>query len=61
MKDVYCYGLVELSSIYTLSGRFPSADSYKEVERVIEVPGGEATNAAVVLSRLGLKTKIAGT
>jgi sugar/nucleoside kinase (ribokinase family) len=61
MKDVYCYGLVELSSIYTLSGKFPSADSYKEVERVMEVPGGEATNAAVVLSRLGLKTKIAGT
>ncbi len=61
MKDVYCYGLVELSSIFTLSGKFPSADSYKEVETLIEVPGGEATNAAVVLSRLGLKTKIAGT
>ena len=61
MKDVYCYGLVELSSIYSLSGKFPSADSYKEVNTLVEVPGGEATNAAVVLSRLGLKTKIAGT
>ncbi len=61
MIDVYCYGLVELSSIYTLADKFPSADGYKEVERVVEVPGGEATNAAVVLSRLGLKTKIAGT
>jgi sugar/nucleoside kinase (ribokinase family) len=61
MKHIYCYGLVELSSIYTLSGKFPAADSYKEVENVIEVPGGEAANAAVVLRRLGLKTRIAGT
>jgi ribokinase len=61
MKDIYCYGLVELSNIYTLNGAFPSADSYKEVESWIELPGGEATNAAVVLSRLGLKIKIAGT
>jgi ribokinase len=61
MKDIYCYGLVELSSIYTLSGKFPAADSYKEVDSLLEVPGGEATNAAVVLSRLGLKAKIAGT
>ncbi|MGD0566406.1 MAG: carbohydrate kinase family protein [Candidatus Goldiibacteriota bacterium] len=61
MTDVYCYGLVELSSIYTLSGSFPKADGYKEVESFISLPGGEATNAAVVLSRLGLNTKIAGT
>lgn len=61
MTDVYCYGLVELSSIYTLSGDFPKADGYKEVESFISLPGGEATNAAVVLSRLGLKAKIAGT
>jgi sugar/nucleoside kinase (ribokinase family) len=61
MTDVYCYGLVELSSIYTLSGNFPGADGYKEVESFISIPGGEATNAAVVLSRLGVSTKIAGT
>jgi sugar/nucleoside kinase (ribokinase family) len=61
MTDVYCYGLVELSSIYTLSGAFPKADGYKEVESFISLPGGEAANAAVVLSRLGLKAKIAGT
>ncbi|MEI7542844.1 MAG: carbohydrate kinase family protein [bacterium] len=61
MKDIYAYGLVELSSIYTLNGLFPVADSYKEVDQLIELPGGEATNAVVVLSRLGLKTIIAGT
>ena len=59
-NDIYLYGMTVLSTIHKLSGEFPSADSYSEIEKTFVCPGGETMNAAMLLSGLGLKTRIDG-
>jgi sugar/nucleoside kinase (ribokinase family) len=60
MHDVYLYGMTLLSSIHKLVGAFPELDTYAEIAESYQVPGGETMNAAMVLSNLGLSTKIGG-
>lgn len=58
--DVYCYGTVVASTIHRIAGAFPALDTYGELSGTWNVPGGEAMNAALVLSRLGLRTRVGG-
>jgi sugar/nucleoside kinase (ribokinase family) len=58
--DIYLYGMTVLSTIHKLSGEYPSADSYSELEKTFVCSGGETMNAAMLLSGLGLKTRIDG-
>ena len=58
--DVYLYGQTVLSTIHKLAGKFPDIDGYGEISRSFLCPGGEAMNAAMLLSGLGLTTAIAG-
>lgn len=60
MVDVYLFGMTVLSSIHKLVGAFPEPDGYAEIAESHLVPGGETMNAAIVLSNLGLSTKIDG-
>ena len=59
-SDVYIYGMTVLSNIHLLKGPYPPADTYQEIVRSYVIPGGEGANAAVVLSKLGLKTQLDG-
>ncbi len=59
--DIYLYGLTLLSTIHRLKGPYPEADAYQEIERSFVVPGGEVGNAAILLARLGLRVRSAGT
>jgi sugar/nucleoside kinase (ribokinase family) len=61
MSDVYCYGMISPSTVYLLRSAFPRANGYAEVERRLPSVGGEAANAAIVLSKLGLTTQLDGT
>jgi sugar/nucleoside kinase (ribokinase family) len=58
--DVYCYGVVSSSTLHILGRPFPSPEGYSEIVRSYAMTGGEATNAAVVLSRLGLRVRLDG-
>ncbi len=58
--DVYIYGMSVLSTIHQLKDKFPSADSYQEITRTFVIPGGEAANAAIVLSNLGISATLDG-
>jgi len=58
--DVYLYGTVVASTIHRIAGPFPALDTYGELSGTWHVPGGEAMNAALVLGRLGLKTRVGG-
>jgi sugar/nucleoside kinase (ribokinase family) len=58
--DAYVYGMTVFSTIHRLAGKFPALDTYGEIAGTWKVPGGEAMNAAMVLSRLGLRCKIGG-
>jgi len=58
--DIYLYGTVVSSTIHRIAGPFPTLDTYGELSGTWHVPGGEAMNAAMVLGRLGVKTKIGG-
>lgn len=60
MPDVYLYGMTVLSSIHKLAGPFPELDTYGEIAESFVAPGGETMNAAIVLSNLGLSTRIGG-
>jgi sugar/nucleoside kinase (ribokinase family) len=60
MTDIYLYGMTVLSTIHKLAGEFPEPDTYGEIAETYLVPGGETMNAAIVLSSLGLSTKIGG-
>jgi len=59
--DVYLYGMTVLSTIYQLKAKFPLADGYQEITRTFVMPGGEAANAAIVLSNLGVPVTLDGT
>lgn len=58
--DIYLYGTTVASTIHRLDGAFPALDTYGEIASTWKVPGGEAMNAAMVLGRFGLRTRIAG-
>ncbi len=58
--DVYVYGMTVLSTIHRLEGPFPPVDTYQEITATYVMPGGEAGNAAIVLSYWGLKTQLDG-
>jgi len=57
---VYLYGMTVLTTVHRLSGEFPEADGYGEIEETHLVPGGETGNSALVLARWGHSVKIAG-
>ena len=59
-SDVYIYGMTVLSTIHQLKAKFPSADGYQEITRTFVMPGGEAANAAIVLSKLGIPVTLDG-
>ena len=58
--DVYSYGVVSSSTLYSVRGAFPAAEGYAEIEDVRYMTGGEATNSSIVLSRLGARVKLDG-
>jgi len=58
--DVYSYGVVSSSTLYSLRGAFPDPEGYGEIEDVRHMTGGEAANSSIVLSRLGAQVKIDG-
>jgi sugar/nucleoside kinase (ribokinase family) len=58
--DVYSYGVVSSSTLYTVKGAFPALEGYGEIECMRYMTGGEATNSSIVLSRLGVQVKLDG-
>ncbi len=58
--NVYVYGMTVLSTIHQLKAKFPAADGYQEIIRTFVMPGGEAANAAIVLSNLGVPVTLDG-
>jgi len=58
--DVYSYGVVSSSTLYSIRGSFPAPEGYAEIEDVRHITGGEATNSSIVLSRLGARVKLDG-
>jgi sugar/nucleoside kinase (ribokinase family) len=60
MADVYLYGMTVLSTIYRCASPLPADSGYAEVSEAYVCPGGEAMNAALLLSGLGLSTALAG-
>jgi sugar/nucleoside kinase (ribokinase family) len=60
--DVYLYGMITPSTVYVIDQAFnyPRANEYAEIKQVLPSIGGEAANSAIVLSKLGLNTKLDG-
>src|SRR5512145_3248191 len=58
--DVYVYGMTVLSTIHQLNGPYPAANTYREIQDTIVMPGGEGANCAVVLQNLGLQVTLDG-
>ncbi len=58
--DVYAYGVVSASTLIRIAGTLPKADGYAELVGEQHMTGGEATNSAIVLSRLGVDVKLDG-
>lgn len=58
--DVYAYGVVASSTLYTLDGSFPSSEGYAEIREAQHMTGGEAANSSIVLARLGLRVRLDG-
>lgn len=59
---VYVYGMISFSRLNILDKHFsfPSPNSYAEVFKTYHIPVGEALNAAIILSKFGVKTKLDG-
>ena len=62
MHDIYLYGMISPSIVHILddSFDFPRANEYAEIKQTLPSIGGEAVNSAIVLSKLGVKTKLDG-
>ncbi len=58
--DVYVYGVMVNSLIYTIRTPFPPPDGYAEISGALPNIGGEAVGSAMVLSRLGLRCLLDG-
>jgi sugar/nucleoside kinase (ribokinase family) len=62
MHDVFLYGMISPSTVYVLDDNFiyPQANQYAEIKLAFPSVGGEAVNSAIMLSKLGIKTKLDG-
>lgn len=58
--DVYAYGVVASSMLYSIQGEFPGPEGYAEIDDVRHMTGGEATNSSIVLAGLGVRVKLNG-
>ena len=58
--DVYVYGMTVLSTIQRCASALPLSGGYAEITETYVCPGGEAMNAALLLSGLGLRTALGG-
>jgi sugar/nucleoside kinase (ribokinase family) len=58
--DVYSYGVVSSSTLYSIRGPFPAPEGYAEIDDLRHMTGGVAANSSVVLSRLGARVKLDG-
>ena len=58
--DVYAYGVVSASTLYSIREAFPAPDGYAEIDSIQHMIGGEAANSSIVLSRLGASVKLDG-
>ena len=62
MGEVYLYGMISMSTVYVLDEDFvfPHSNTYAEIAQSLFSIGGEAANSAIMLSKLGMKTKLDG-
>ncbi len=62
MTDVYLYGMISPSTVHVLRDdfMFPKPNGYGEIARSYPSIGGEAANSAIMLSKLGARTKLDG-
>jgi len=62
MDEVYLYGMISMSTVYVLDKDFvfPRPNEYAEIAQSVFSIGGEAANSAIMLSKLGIKTKLDG-
>jgi sugar/nucleoside kinase (ribokinase family) len=62
MVDVYLYGMISPSTVYVLDEEFvyPQPNEYAEIKQTMPSVGGEAVNSAIMLSKLGISTKLDG-
>jgi len=62
MGNAYAYGMISHSTVYLLRSDFgfPKPNMYAEIADTLPSIGGKAANSAIVLSRLGLSTKLDG-
>jgi sugar/nucleoside kinase (ribokinase family) len=58
--DVYVYGIMANSTVYTISMPFPAPDGYAEISGWQRNIGGEGVCSAMVLSRLGARCLLDG-
>lgn len=58
--DVYAFGVVASSTLYSLRDGFPAAEGYAEIADAQPMVGGEAANSSIVLSRLGASVRLDG-
>jgi sugar/nucleoside kinase (ribokinase family) len=62
MYDVYLYGMISASTVHILDPnfKFPKPNCYAEISQTSPSIGGEAANSAIMLSKLGIKSKLDG-
>lgn len=48
--DVFSFGVVSSSTLYSIQGDFPAPEGYAEIDKVRYMTGGEAANSSIVLS-----------
>jgi sugar/nucleoside kinase (ribokinase family) len=60
VADVYLYGMTVLSTIQRAQVPLPLGPGYAEIAESYVCPGGEAMNAAMLLSGLGISTALSG-
>jgi sugar/nucleoside kinase (ribokinase family) len=62
MFNVYLYGMISASTVHVLDRNceFPKPNEYAEIKETMPSVGGEAVNSAIMLSKLGIKTKLDG-
>src|SRR5271157_4420535 len=62
MYKVYLYGMVTASTVYRLREdfTFPRQNTYAEIKTSYPSIGGEAANSAIMLSKLGVRTRLDG-
>ena len=62
MYNVYLYGMISASTVYVLDEKFayPPANQYAEIGKCLTSLGGEAVNSAIMLSKLGITSKLDG-